>query len=253
MLTFTKSEDSRKIARIKGGKHHKQYLYITNDENTTNGVHEVKLTDGKLQILPNKDIVEKIYVSAPSGAGKSTFCGSYMKEYRKIFKDSEIYVFSSITQDRVLDRNNPIRIQLDEDLVNDPINPIEIPNSLVLFDDIDTLRNPRLKKTLHNLRDWLLEQGRHYDIRMLITSHLLSDYTHTRRILNEATTVVVFPKSGSGTFHIKRFLKTYCGFDKKQISKFLNLPSRWVAIYRSYPQYVVHEKGAYFAQTNEYD
>ena len=35
-------------------------------------------------------------------------------------------------------------------------------------------------------------------------------------------------------------------FKRREIKRFLNLPSRWVTIYRSYPQFVVHEKGCYF-------
>ena len=170
-----------------------------------------------------------------------------------MFKDDDIYLFSSITHDKALDKHDPTRIILDNDLINDPIEPSELENSLVIFDDTDTIRERNMRKYLEVLRDWLLEQGRHFKIRMLITSHLLSNYSSTRRILNEATGVVVFPKSGSGTYHIKNFLKTYCGFDKSQIKKFVNLPSRWVMVYRSYPQYVIYEKGCYFPMTELYE
>jgi hypothetical protein len=252
MLTFNKDIGGRKIARVKGGKLDGEYLYLNINSNNKSK-NEVVIKDGKLIPLPNKEIVEKVYISAPSGAGKSTWAGNYMKEYRKIFKDDEIYVFSSIKSDKALDRNDPIRITLDEDLIQDPIDPSEISNSLAVFDDTDTIQNARLKNAVAVFRDWLLEQGRHFDIRMLITSHLLSDYKHTRRILNEATSIVVFPKSGSGTYNIKRFLQIYCGFDKLQIRKFLNLDSRWVSVYRSYPQFVLYEKGAYLPEDEDFD
>lgn len=248
MLTFNKDIGGRKIARVKGGKLDKEYLYLGSE-----GKKEVNLKDGVLIPLPNREIVEKIYISAPSGAGKSTWAGSYMNEYKKIFKDDDIYLFSSIKKDKVLDKHEPIRITLDEELIQDMIDPSEIPNTLAVFDDVDTIQNARLKNAVCSFRDWLLEQGRHFDIRMLMTSHLLSNYKHTRRILNEATAVVVFPKSGSGTYHIKRFLQMYCGFDKAQIKKFINLPSRWVAIYRSYPQYVIYEKGAYIPEDEDFE
>ena len=245
-------KEGRKIAKIKGGKQDGDYVYLT-DENTTDkrASKEIIIKDGRLTPLPNKDIVEKIYISAPSGAGKSTWTGNWMREYKKMFKDDDIYLFSSIEHDKVLDKHNPIRISLDEDLIQDPIHPQEIEDSLTVFDDTDTIRDARLKNSIAGMRDWLLEQGRHFNIRMIITSHLLSNYKMTRRILNEATAVVVFPKSGSGTYQIKRFLQTYCGFDKEQIKKFLNLPSRWVAIYRSYPQYVIYEKGAYIPHDSD--
>jgi len=248
MFSFT---EGRKIARVKGGEHDKKYIYITNNLNVKDGVRDIQLTDGTLQPLPNRDVVEKIYVSAPSGAGKSTWCGNWIAEYKKMFKEAPIYVFSAIEKDKALDKHNPYRITLDQDLLNDPIKPQEIKNSLTVFDDIDTIRENRMRLSITDFRDYLLECGRHFDIRMLITSHLLSNYKSTRRVLNEATAVVVFPKSGSGTYHIKNFLKTYCGFDKKQVARFITLPSRWVAVYRGFPQYVMFDKGCYMPPLNE--
>lgn len=253
MLTFNKDSGGRKIARVKGGKLDKEYLYLNTGEPHKDDKKEVILKDGILIPLPNKDIIEKIYISAPSGAGKSFWAGRWMDEYRKMFKDDDIYVFSTIKTDKAIDKSEPIRIKLDEDLIQDMIDPEEIPNSLTVFDDVDTIRDARLKNAITTFRDWLLEQGRHFDIRMLMTSHLLSNYKHTRRILNEATAVVVFPKSGSGTYHIKRFLQMYCGFDKDQIKRFLNLPSRAIAIYRSYPQYVLYDKGAYMPKDEDFE
>lgn len=240
---FFSYKDGIKIAKIKGGKNDGKFIYLNNSK----GEKKIELdSDSKLQPLPNKLIVEKIYISAPSGSGKSTYAGKWIGEYVKMFKDNELYLFSSIDYDKVLDKHNPTRIILDQELLNDPIKPKELSNSLVIIDDCDTIRDVKIRKYIENMRDWLLEQGRHYKINLLITSHLLSNYSSTRRVLNEATSVVVFPKSGSGTYHIKNFLKSYCGFDKEQIEKFLNLNSRWVAIYRSYPQYVIYEKGCYF-------
>jgi hypothetical protein len=251
MFSYT---EGRRIARIKRKKKTKgaaEYLHISFD-NPEDGVKEVILPEGdKLIPMPNRDVVEKIYVSAPSGAGKSTWCGKWIAEFTKMFPEDDIFLFSSIKKDKALDVHKPTRITLDADLIADPIQPEEIPNSLAIFDDTDTIRDKKLNVSLMIFRDWLLEQGRHFNIRMLITSHLLSNYMTTRRILNEATATVVFPRSGSGTYHIKNFLKTYCGLDKKEIKKFLNLPSRWVAIYRSYPQYVIYERGAYFPKEDD--
>ena len=249
MYFSLKKGSGRKIAKIKGGKNDGGFLYMSD----TKGDTEIKITDGKLQPLPNRDIIEKVYISAPSGAGKSTYAGKWLGEFAKMFKEDDIYLFSSITKDKALDKHDPTRITLDNELLNDPIEPDEIPNSLVIFDDVDTIRNNMMRRYMETLRDHILEVGRHFNIRMLITSHLLSNYTSTRRILNEATSVITFPKSGSGTFHIKNFLKTYCGFDQQQTKKFLNLPSRWVAIYRSYPQYVIYEKGAYLPSNDLYE
>jgi hypothetical protein len=60
-----------------------------------------------------------------------------------MFKEDEIYLFSSINHDRVLDRHDPTRIILDNDLLTDPIEPEELENSLVIFDDTDTIRDSK--------------------------------------------------------------------------------------------------------------
>jgi hypothetical protein len=236
----------KKVAKIKGGENDGKYIYLSDK-----GVNEIKIPDGIVQILPNNDIVEKIYISAPSGAGKSTFVGNWMKEYKKIHKEDPIYLFSSVDEDKPLDKHNPIRIELDDELLDEPLEPVELEKSLVVFDDTDTIRQKEIRSYLASLRDHLLEVGRHYKIRLLITSHLLSNYAHTRRILNEATSVVVFPRAGTGTYHIKSFLKTYCGFDSIQTKKFITLPSRWVLINRGYPQYVIYEKGCYIPKIDD--
>lgn len=212
--------------------------------------NDIRITGGKLVPLPNKNVVEKLYVSAPSGAGKSTWCGNYIKEWKKMFQDDDLFVFSTIPQDDVLDRHNPIRIELTEELITNPISPDEIQYSLCVFDDVDTITNVKVRNNIVGLRDWLLEQGRHFEIRMLMTSHLLMNYTATRRLLNESTTVVFFPKCGS-TYHIKRFLKQYAGLDKMQIKRILSLPSRWVALYKTYPMYILYEKGCYLLSNED--
>jgi hypothetical protein len=292
-------EGGRKIARIKGGKHDKKYLYLHDDEKfrtlskdffakyktlkkgdviklseavkygmepedeKLNSIYEdamrdvrktarngFRITDGKLIPLPNKKVVEKIYISAPSGAGKSTWCGNYIKEVNKMYKDEEVFVLSTITEDEALDKHHPIRIELSEEILEEPISPEEIQNSTTIFDDVDTIRDPKIRANICGLRDWLLEQGRHFNVRMLMTSHQLMNYKSTRILLNEATAVVFFPRCGSA-YSIKRYLKLYGGLEPKQIKRILNLPSRWVALYKTYPMYILYEKGAYLLSNED--
>lgn len=249
-------KEGRKIARIIGGKNDKKYLYLKDgskdykkDKDDEKDFH---VKDGKLQPLPNKKVVEKIYITAPSGAGKSTFAGNWIKEAKKIYKDDEVFVFSSIKEDKELDKNNPIRITLDADLVREPIEPEEIENSIVVFDDTDTIHNRFLRASLADFRDFLLEQGRHYNIKMVMTSHQFCNYKATRVILNEATAVCFFPKSGT-SYHIKRFLKEYGGVEKKEIKKIMKLDSRWICLYKTYPMYIIYEGGAFLIGQNEDD
>jgi hypothetical protein len=235
---------ARKIARIEGGARNGQCLYLKEGDLSGDNL-EFKTGRGEiLQPLPNKKIVEKIYVSAPSGAGKSYWVGKWLNEFKKMFKDDEIYLISSVDEDESLDEHDPIRIALDVDLIRTPLTPQELSNSVIIFDDTDTIKNKFLRDSINSMRDEMLEIGRHYNNRMLITSHLMSNYRETRRVLNEATTVVFFPRSGS-THQIKKFLTTYAGLEKDMIKKILKLPSRWVALYKTYPMFILHERGAF--------
>lgn len=243
-MSFNLKKKGRKIAKINGGKLNGEFIYLSEDND---GFDEINMDDkAVLQPLPNTKIIEKVYVSAPSGSGKSYYSGKWISEFMKMKKDDEVYLFSPIPEDKALDSNDIVRIDLDEHLINNPILIEEFEDSLVIFDDCESIKSKPMKKYIEYLRDSILETGRHYNVRMIWISHLISNYSDTRRLLNESTSVSVFPKSGSGTYQIKKFLVNQCGLEKPEILKFINLPSRWVTIYRSYPQYVLHEKGCYF-------
>ena len=79
-----------------------------------------------------------------------------------------------------------------------------------------------------------------------ITNHLIipNEKKFARTVLNEIQYLTIFPKSGSSQ-QIRYVLKTYFGFKDKQITKILNLDSRWVRISKSYPMYILYDKGAY--------
>ena len=254
-MKFTFKEIGRKIAKIKGGKKDKQFIYMVENEDDLNKLKEGESFDeiilekgSTIQPLPNKKIVEKLFVAAPSGSGKSYYSGKWIKEYMKMFKDSECFVFSPIEYDKALDSNDIIRVDLDQYLLNNPLKIQDLEDSLVVFDDCESLKSKPMRDYVNYLRDSILETGRHYNIRMIWIAHLISNYTDTRRLLNESTCVCTFPKSGSGTYQIKKFLQIQCGLEKTEISRFLTQPSRWVSIYRSYPQYVMHERGCYFPE-----
>jgi hypothetical protein len=206
---------------------------------------EIRLLDGKLQPLPQKDIIEKLYISGPSGAGKSTYASKWLTEFKKIYQDDPVFVFSAVKYDAVLDKHNIERIPLNDSLFDNPIDPhSDLVESVVIFDDVDTITNAKIRTAVLALRDMLLECGRHTETRMLNTTHLLCNYGSTRRLLNEATSVVIFPRSGSVN-QITRFLTTYMGLNKNQVEKVLNLPSRWVSCNKTYPNYFMHERGAF--------
>jgi len=125
----------------------------------------------------------------------------------------------------------------------------DIKKILVLGDmkelgSVASQEHKKIADIVRRLRDDLLETGRHEKAYVVAVSHQLLNYKHTRQLLNESTSVTFFPCSGSD-YHIKRFLKTYCGLDEANIKKILKLPSRWVTLYKTYPMYVLYEKGCF--------
>jgi len=202
----------------------------------------IDIKDGKLQLLPREDMIERLYVSAPSNSGKSYYVGKYLDEYFRMYPDSPYFLYSSVAEDESLDRHDPERIPIDDDLITDPLTLDDMYDSVVVMDDTNTIRNKKYKIAVNTIRDIILERGRHNKTRCIITSHILMNYQDSRVVLNESKCTVVFPKSGT-TNHIRNYLKNYVGMSKEQIAKFLKLDSRWIAIYKTNPMYLGWESG----------
>jgi hypothetical protein len=261
MLNLNKG---RPIAKVIGGEYNGIIIYIDNDidknditiekiksrksKNNT-PFKEFHLDSGYLVPIPNDKEVERLYIAGPSGSGKSTYAAEYISQFLKMFKGRKFYIFSRLNEDDILDKLDPIRIIINNELIRKPIQPKELMKSIVLFDDIDTIPDKQLTENVRKLRDDLLETGRHEEIYTVSTSHQLMNYKQTRTLLNESTSVTFFPQSGS-SYHIKRFLREYCGLDKPQIKKILGLPSRWITISKTFPMYVLYSTGCFLLSQN---
>jgi energy-coupling factor transporter ATP-binding protein EcfA2 len=211
---------------------------------------EINVGSGKVISLPNLKERDVIYIAGPSGSGKTTQARELINLYQKFYPEKEFYIFS-----RTDAKNDPamagvrgFQIDVDERLIDEPI---DIENdfaggSIILFDDCNTIQNDKLKKVIDGLMADIMEVGRKLDITIIITNHLVipNERKVARTIMNEMKTLTIFPQSGSAQ-QITYVLKQYFGLSKNQIQKILALPSRWVTIHKSFPQCVLHEKGAY--------
>lgn len=246
MFSFKETEENVPIAKIKGDRK-KRVVYLNKNLEETDQVNfnKLQLNYGLMQKIPNRIVDrEVVYISGPSGAGKSTWCSNYIEEYKKVFPKNEIVLFSRKPEDPALDIHNPLRIDLDQSIVDDPIDLTELQDSLVIFDDCATINNKKVREAVLNLMEDVLECGRSYHISILATSHQLMNYKETRTLLNEATQVVFFPNAGS-QYHVKRFLKVYCGLDRDNIKTIMKLPTRYCMINKSYPNYLLYEFGLF--------
>lgn len=214
------------------------------DDNLQHGkaiIDNHQQTENYVHIFNDKAKRETIYVCGPNQAGKSTYVSNYLREYQKVHKDTPIYLFSRLEEDDVLDDIETIRVNCYELEPEYDIRQYE--DSFCVFDDIDQFKNP-IGNILVDMINEILCNGAHYNISIIITNHLLSDYKRTRTILNEVSSITMFPYSGC-RYQMKNILKYYIGLEPEQIKKVLNLNSRWVTIFKDYPTTILYQSGVY--------
>ena len=101
-----------------------------------------------------------------------------------------------------------------------------------------------LKEALYGLLNQILEVGRHTKTSCIITNHLPTNGKETRRMLNECHSITYFPSSGSKR-QLNNLLEGYIGMDTKDIKKAKKLNSRWITVFKNYPQFIMGEKKIY--------
>ena len=215
------------------------------DKKVKNHIHN---DDGIFSVLPRieDNQVQKIFISGMSGSGKSTYIADYAKNYQKIYPKNKIYIISRHDSDDVLDNNlkNIKRLQIDSELLDTDINLEDLENSLVIFDDTETIQDKHLKKFVFDLRCDMLQNCRHHNIFMACVEHQILNHASTRLLILECDMVVFFPRSGS--YQIKNYLKNYQGYDKETINMIMSIKSRWITINKNtYPNTIISENDIY--------
>jgi hypothetical protein len=200
------------------------------------------------QIIP--DVTKErdvIYITGQSGSGKSYWISNYANEYKKMFPKKEIYLFSSLNEDKSIDSiKNLKRIKLSQELLDEDITAKDFENSLVIFDDCDVISIKQIKNKVISIMNSILECGRHYKISCIVVSHLACKGSETKTILNECHKIVLFPQS-IGAANLKYLLNCYSSLDKNQQEKVKKLKSRWVCICKTYPNVICSEKDIYLS------
>ena len=248
-MAFNLNKEGKSIAVIDGGKFNKKVLSIeTNADHNKNITKEfsklsIELT-AKFQQIPDNTLTRSVgYIVGASGSGKSTYVCNYLKQYKKVFKENQIYCFSALDEDESIDGLDIKRILIDESLIEDPIEIEDFKDSIIIFDDIDVL-NPKLKKPVWEILNKALQIGRHHNISVLVTMHLPTNKHETKIILTESQWVVYFPHSGGGR-GTKYLLTEYLGLDTKSIQRIKRLKTRWCCIFKNYPQFCLTEHDAF--------
>lgn len=203
----------------------------------------VTLARGFFEPVPSAIGRDILYVAGPSGAGKSVFCAMYAENFRRMWPKRPIYLFSRLLKDPSIDHVKGLK-RIDINAMDGTENANIFANSLVIFDDIDTITNKKLKKRVDQLKDDLLQTGRHSNVYVILTSHLLNKSKDTRIIMQEMNKIVIFPNTGSKYF-TNYCLKNYVGLETPEIQAIYKLPTRWVLLHVHVPRYVLYQSGAY--------
>lgn len=209
----------------------RQYIYY--DESGKQG-NDLIYSNKSFFPLPLGDNV--IYVSGRRGAGKSTFCSDYMRYYADITKNKVFLISKHADDESIKMPNRSIRIPIDE-LMN--LQMSELSNSLMVFDDINdaTLTAKETSELYKYLVD-CIENSRHNNISIVITSHMMADYKKTRPYLYESNAIVFFPNH-SNIAQVEKVLRGYYSLSSSQITDLLNLKSRWIYLSTTGKKYVI--------------
>jgi hypothetical protein len=211
------------------------------------GSSKIKLPPGSTFSLNfNPDPTKRFiyYIAGASGSGKSYIAKHLSEQYQKLFKGRPVYLISKLKEDETLDgmTDPPLRLNI-EKLTETPMKDLEpLRESLVIFDDYDTLTGKEAK-AVQQLIDDICIMGRHTVTSILILSHHLSNFKKTRLCLTEATHFVVYPQS-TGAHALNYFLKTYVGMGPKEVQAIKNTGSRWLCIHKNFPIYYITETEA---------
>jgi hypothetical protein len=242
-LIKNESESSKKSKRV-------QQLFVCDNKEAKDVRHpETEVTlgeDYRFQYCVNKDIERQIiYIAGSSGSGKSHWCRQFITEYHKSYPSRSVYVISALDTDPTLDSVKYIqRIKLTPELLADDLKSEDFADSLVIFDDVDTISNRQIRKKILQIQSDILSTGRHFNVSCLVTTHTPCAGNDSKLILNECHACVIFP-AGLGGRAKSYLLEAYLGLDKKQIRKLKDIDSRSICFIKGYPQVVLAEKEAY--------
>ena len=248
---FNLNKIGREVCVIDGGKCNGKVVYYSDKNNNDGDNHglfkefsHLELSgESKFAPYPDKS-KERNVISCfgPSGSGKSYYVKLFLRAYKKEYPRNEIYMFSKLKDDKSLDDIAGIkRVKIDDDLLQDPLETDDFKDSCVIMDDTNALINKHHKKAVDDLKNSILETGRHTNSTLLITSHLACKGLETRTVLNESHQITIYLSSGSSYDYL---LTNYLGFTRKQILllKSFTENSRWVTIVRGFPQIIFTEK-----------
>jgi hypothetical protein len=249
------SDNQYPIAVIKSDnkKHNGQFIYVNTDLKTKGETSLTLPMECNLSILPDTrgDKRNIYYIAGASGAGKSYIAKQITENYHKLYPDRFIYIVSALDEDDTLDsmKINKKKIQRlnYRTFIDDPPDINTVSDCMFIFDDVDSIEPKEGGNAIHKLINDIAIMGRGHklgqgNISMMFLTHHITNYKKTRLILNEADYYILYPQNTS-TSQLYYLLKTYLGFDRKEVQALKRLPSRWVCVHKNSPQMLMWDGG----------
>ena len=140
-------------------------------------------------------------VFGSSGSGKSYSVAQLLLRDPSLEEYEMVYLIGSVGADD--ESYEPLKKEVYErfrfintrDLVNEDFDITKYANCALIFDDIDSESDRKLRKKIQLFRDRCLQTARHYSIRIVNTAHLFNSYRETSKIRNSARWLFIFPRS----------------------------------------------------------
>lgn len=200
--------------------------------------HHITLRSGYFQVVPTNDLnnPDTIYIAGKAGSGKSFWIARFLVQFKKYYPKFRIYLFSQKDHDKHLDSLITKRIPLNK-LAEANFEVADFKETLMIWDDIDTIEDKAVNKATYALLEKILEVGRSSSIFTIMTSHLATDRDKTKRILNRCTAFVFFKKSsGKNTTYA---LENYINLTAREIRTLMRLDTHAYVIFRMAPQVIL--------------
>lgn len=187
-----------------------------------------------------------MFLAGPPGAGKSYFIAHTLPLLPDI--NIPIYLFTSVEsaddQFASIPPEHLRRVRMNPEIVSkitlEKIRSVNNPSrsAVVVFDDVDKIRDRALHKEIFKLMEEILANGRSHtrgdgNIHIFITSHALNDYRMTKYSFENSEYAVIFPSS-TPYAQIDRFL-TKLGVGKDMIRMISSSGERTCLIHKTAP------------------
>lgn len=192
-----------------------------------------------------------IFIAGNPGAGKSYLAKDII---RTLPKDYDVILFTALEEndgnfEEFKDRLYKVKMT-PENLKRITLSAIRKrgKHPVLLFDDIDKIRDKTVEKLTYAILEDALANGRGHtkhdgegDIHVITTSHCMNDYKKTKYAIENSDYVAVFPQSSTQTQLERLFLKL--GLDKEWVKKVMYLGRRSdvrrVIIKKFTPMYII--------------